>query len=212
MQPIPQKITEVSVYRYYRFQPIETPPVLTDASGTYSIGTLMTYIYYNMSLEGGKVSEPVQKGATYYAKAKTEDGTEFTTHWMYCLTDGPNPTFGATVNAVHGVSAPAADLNIEDPYIKLEPVVDLTAVFSFPPPAIGSMEVQLGKNGYLIGTRIGTPHLMGFLVEKPEYHFAVGTSDISVSAKTDRGQSISYPNLTCVESNTEQAVFLQTFP
>lgn len=212
MQPIPQPISDVTVYPHIT-TPIELLPVITGASGTYSIGTLATNIFYNMSLSGGTQTSPLQEHAAYFAEAKDANGKTMRTHWMHCTETGPAPAFGLTVNLLHpGVTAAAAPLD-DGAFIKIEELTDFTSIYSFPPPEIGSMKVDLGKKGWLIATRVGTPHLMGFMIENPSLptFYPVGATGISISAKSVRtGQSVGYSNLK-LESVSNSAVFLQDF-
>ncbi|MEM6721513.1 MAG: hypothetical protein AAF611_19460 [Bacteroidota bacterium] len=66
--------------------------------------------------------------------------------------------------------------------------------------------------GFIIATRIGTPHLMGIEVVEGDRvsPFPAGLKNISASGKTEKGP-YSRQNLTAV-SNGEPAVFLETFP
>lgn len=213
MQPIPQPITDVSVYPYYPGIPIPVKPVLTGASGTYSVGTLITSAFYNMDLHGGKAEGTFRKGGTYYALATDASGKQFEAHWMYCTETGASPEFGLTRNlSQSNVTAPAPSLAEESKYIKLEALEDFTNLHTLTPPAIGTFELTLGKTGWLISTRVGTPHRMGFLIEKPDIPswITVGGYSVSVSAKTaSDGKEVGYDHLTLVEADATQAVFLR---
>ncbi len=213
MIPIPQPITNVSVYPYTT-APIELMPVIENASGTYSVGTLTTHVYYNMDLHGGERHGKLEKGGAYFAVATDKSGKSFRTHWMHCTDDGETPSFALTNNmAMQNATAPALPLT-EGNYIHIEELCDFTTIINFTPPAIGSAEVTLGDNGWLIGTRTGTPHVNGFLIKNPELpkFFAVGSKNISISAKSVKtGQIVTYSNLTLVSADADECVFLQQF-
>ncbi|GJM09364.1 MAG: hypothetical protein DHS20C11_16400 [Lysobacteraceae bacterium] len=214
MQPIPVPISDVSVYPYIPDAPIEVPPVLTGASGTYSVGTLTTNIFYNMSLSGGDEKTPLSVGHTYYAVAKSKDGQSFQTHWMRCLTAGDAPTFGLTVNMLKPEESSVAVGSEDGPYIYLGELKDVNVSQPFRPPAIGSLSLISNAKGEWIGTRIGTPHLMGIQAENssPSSLLHVGMDRINASGtRVSDGQLISYSNLVCVDAGNP-AVFLQKFP
>ena len=213
MTPIPQPITNVTVYPYIT-APIELMPVIENATGTYSVGTLTTHVYYNMDLHGGDRTGKLEKGGAYFAEATDAAGNRFRTHWMHCTDAGDSPTFGLTQNLLHPQQT-APNFPIGDgPYIHIEELVDFTTMINFKPPAIGEMEINLGKAGWLIGTRTGTPHVNGFLIENPTLpnFYAVGSRNISISAQSKKsGKTVSYDNLTLVSANSKEAVFLQQF-
>ena len=211
MQPIPVPVTNVSVYPYIPNVPIEVPPVITDASGTYSVGTLLTSIFYNLDLEGGERKGDLQVGSTYYALA-TADGKTFQTHWMYCLEAGSNPRFGLTKNLLKPdeVQASAA---FGDQYINLGAVENVTVTQTFRPPAIGTVTLISDGVGELIATRTGTPHLMGFRVRNTAGSLLhVGMQRITVRGeRVSDGQEVGYSNMVCTDAGNP-AVFLQDFP
>lgn len=210
---IPQPITDVTVYPYIT-APIELEPVIKKASGTYSIGTLTTHVFYNMDLHGGDHVGKLENGGAYFAEATDAEGNRFRTHWMHCTGGGDQPTFGLTQNLSHPDLSTAALPASEGRYIPLEKLVDFETSISFKPPAIGTMEVDLGKSGMLIATRTGTPHVNGFIIENPTLpHFwTVGSRNISIGAKSAKtGKPIGYDNLTLVSATDKECVFLQQF-
>ncbi len=213
MIPIPQPITNVTVYPYTT-APIELLPVIEDATGTYSVGTLTTNVFYNMDLKGGDNKSKLEKGGAYFAEATDAKGNRFRTHWMHCTGTGESPTFGLTQSLLHPEwTAPALPVS-EGQYIHIERLSDFKTIINLKPPAIGTMEIELGKSGWLIGTRTGTPHVNGFLIENPKIpnYVAVGTRNIAISATSERdGKVVSYNNLTLVSSSDKESVFLQQF-
>ena len=213
MQPIPQPITNVSVYPYIPQAPIQVQPVYEGGDGTYSVGTLLTHVFYNMDLHGGSVVGQISKGATYYAMATASDGTVFQTHWMYCLTDGDSPTFGLTKNLVNPTEVAPTIGAADGPYIDLGAMVDVSVSQPFKPPAIGVLGLISNANGEQISTRVGTPHLMGFKVDNPGSNLLhKGMDRITVTGKrASDGQELTYTNLVCVDAGNP-AVFLQRFP
>ena len=211
MQPIPTPVTDVAIYPYIGV-PIVVEPVITGASGTYSVGTLLTSIFYNLDIHGGTAHGALTVGAKYYAIAKTEDGKTFQTHWMYCLTAGDTPTFGLTQNLLKPEQAePSAGLDSH--YIDLGAVKNVTVSQMFKPPAIGSVVLIDNGTGELIATRTGTPHLMGFSVKNTAGSLLhVGMTRITITAElVSNGQRVTYSNLVCVDAG-DPAIFLQDFP
>ncbi|MBP4045076.1 hypothetical protein JQK19_12150 [Chromobacterium violaceum] len=102
MAPFPTPVTQVRVYPYIPDSPIVVPPVFTGGSGTYSVGTLTTNIFYNLDLASGEaVHGGPHAGNKYYAVCKDAAGKEFTTPWMTCLKGGPQPQFGRTTHLLH---------------------------------------------------------------------------------------------------------------
>ncbi|WP_046755299.1 hypothetical protein [Kordia jejudonensis] len=219
MQGIPVKVKNVNVYAY--FNPIEPlqEQVIEGATGTYTVGTLTTNIFYNLDLnDDGKRVNPLNVHGRYYATFETEDGTKISTVWMFCLDNSDTPKFGRTVNMLHSNDADAdiaATPAIIDPsqYIVLTPLHDITVTQLFPPPAIGERILIENGTGNIIGTRIGAPHLMGVAVNdgKQVGKFSPGMKRIVISGKTDKGELISRTNLTVI-SNDKPAIFLRTFP
>ena len=84
----------------------------------------------------------------------------------------------------------------------------------FPPPQIGEINLIEGATGALVATRVGTPHLMGFLVDDG-HRFSplhVGMTGIVVRGqRDDNGEPITLGNLEC-KNPGDPAVFLQHFP
>ena len=217
MQPIPIKVKNVSVYAY--IDPVSTVvmEMFSGASGTYSVGTLMTSIFYNLDIDNeGKKINPLTVHSKYYAVCETEDGHIFTTPWMYCLNNSNKPTFGRTITA-GGSNDAAADVGVvaADPsgFIKLGPLTDITVSQLFPPPAIGQRTLITNGSGNIIATRIGTPHEMGVQVDKGD-RFGVITSgmkNIIISGKTKDGNTFAQTGYTAI-SGGQPAIFLKKFP
>lgn len=219
MQPIPVPVTNVTVYPYIDvgggIGPV-VQPVIEHATGTYSVGTLATWVYYNLNLEGGEREALLNKGGSYIASAETQDGAGFQTHWMHCMNTGDNPTFGLSVNAINRdtmMGSPVPENEEENPYIVLGELERLSGVITFPPPAIGMIEVIENGTGQLIATRVGTPHLMGIRVESglvsPVRVGETLTRVVGQDTRTER--TVGYNSLRVVTAG-EQPVLLQHFP
>lgn len=211
INPLP--ITDVTVYPYTT-APIELMPVLENASGTYSIGTLATHVFYNLDLQGGKHVGKFEKGGIYFAQATDAAGNSFRTHWLHCTDDGKYPSFGLTQNLLHP-QLTSPNLPIGDgPYIRIERLVDFTTVINSDLPAIGTTEIDLGKSGWLIGTRTGAPHVNGFLIDDPNLpkFYAVGSRNISVRARSEEsGNTVGFDKLTLGSANSQECALLQQF-
>jgi hypothetical protein len=218
MQAIPTPVKNVNLYPYLDVGPVgpAVQPVIVNATGTYSVGTLTTWAYYNLGLKGGEHKGKLVKGDKYIARAETEDGKFFETHWMYCMTTGEKPTFGASVNMIGGhamMGSPAPKSDEEDPYIVLAELEDLNGYGELPPPAVGSFSFVTNGTGQLIATRVGTPHLMGIRIKSGlDMPLRVGEIATSISGrKVGDDQRVSYSNLKVV-STGDEPVLLQNWP
>ena len=216
MQPIPVKVKNVNVYEYIPNQPIVIP-VITGASGTYSVGTLLTNVFYNLDLtNGGTRERPLVVHGKYYATGETESGEKFTTPWMYCTNDSNQPEFGRTMKLAastadaSNVSLPMGD---ESGFIKLGPLTDITVSQLFPPPAFGQRTLITNGSGYIIATKIGTPHEMGVQVDSGDRlgQIIAGSKRIIITGTTQDGHRFSQIGLTVV-SGGQPAIFLKEFP
>lgn len=222
MQPIPTPVKNVTVWPYYTVsQLVNEPlirPVIEGAAGTYSVGTLVMSVFYNLSLEG---EHPLELGRLYVARAEDESGEYFETPPMHCLSTGPETTFGRTITLGQpgGAADAAAVLRADHntgPYIVLGPLtdVDVTYVTDPPPPMLPLVEdLILGGRGHIIGTRVGTPHLMGVAVRGGERFGTLqqGLHNVSVTAKNAEGHQIWRHGLTVVDAG-DPAILLQTWP
>ncbi len=214
---IPVKVKNVSIYPYLGIGPIGpvVEPVLTGASGTYSIGTLITSVFYNLNLTGGKTTGKLGVHQKYIAMGEYEDGGMFTTVWMYCTEADTTPEFGRTINMIGqgNEEAGVADAAISIPkYIKLGPLTNITATLFFPSPAIGQMTLIENGVGNIIGTKVGTPHEMGVEVISGTRvnRLSAGMHNIMITGKTKDGQTYTLGNTTVVGAG-EPAVFLKLF-
>lgn len=218
MQGIPVKVKNVNIYAYFNpTEPLQEL-VIEGATGTYSVGTLTTNIFYNLDLnDDGKRVNPLNVHGRYYATFETMDGKKVTTVWMFCLDNSDTPRFGRTIRLLHSNDddAHAATPAIVDQsdYIILTPLHDITVSQLFPPPAIGQRTLIENGTGNIIGTRIGTPHLMGVAVDNGDVvgKFTPGMKRIIITGRTDKGELISRTDLTVI-SNGKPAIFLRTFP
>lgn len=215
MQAIPVKVKNVNIYPYIDWHgggvgPVILP-VIEGASGTYAVGTLFTSIFYNLDLNQLGQAPKLGIHQRYVAIGETEDGTPFTTPWMFCTNAGSQPEFGRTITlnqpsyqSLNAVSLP--------PYIILGPLTDITVSQLFPPPAIGQRLLIENGSGHVIATRTGTPHEMGVEVTSGNRYgeLTAGLRNIIITGKNKDGQTVTFSHLTCLSPN-EPAVFLRQF-
>ena len=214
MQPIPVKVKNVNVYPYVEWHgggvgPVILP-VIEGASGTYAVGTLITSVFYNLDLN---VTEKPKLGIhqQYVAMGETEDGTPFTTPWLYCTNAGIQPEFGRTIT-LNQQNAEAVGVGNVPPYITLGPLTDITVSQLFPPPVIGQILLIENGSGNVIATRTGTPHEMGVEVKSGKRfgNLRAGAKNIIITAKNTEGKTVTLGNLTCLDPN-EPTIFLRQF-
>ncbi len=211
MQPIPVKVKNVSIYPYLGVGPVGpvVEPIMVDAEGTYSVGTLALSVFYNLDISGGDVKGSFVVHGRYIATGEYEDGSPFSTTWMFCTEAGDTPTFGRTV-------ALGAATNDEQPttyvpkYFKIGPLTDITVSQLFVPPAIGQRTIIENGAGNIIGTVLGTPHTSGVEVTKGDRvgEFHVGEKRVIITGKNADGHIVTMDHLTTV-STGEPAVFLR---
>ncbi|WKK83722.1 hypothetical protein QYS48_15705 [Marivirga arenosa] len=214
MQSIPIKVKNVTVYMY--FNPLEplSAVILTNATGTYSIGTLGLNSFYNLALENeGKVTNPLNVHAKYYATFETESGHKGTTPWMYCLNNSSKPDFGRTISMVPSdTNDIGVNLADESGFITLGELTDITVSQVFPSPGIGQRTLITNGTGNIIATRFGTPHEMGVQVNDGYWldSILVGSKNIIISAKTKKGDIFSQTGYTVIKGE-KPAIFLKQF-
>ena len=214
MFPLPIKVKNVNLYPYINWPGGGVGPailpVIEGASGVYSVGSLFTNVLYSLSLHNGKQSGHLAVHDTYMAIGETEAGIPFTSHWMYCLKAGEEPSFGLTINAFYvpynyqlgAVSAP--------PYFTIAPLTDITVSQLFAPPAVGQYPLITKGVGNIIATKTGTPNQIGVEVVSGERSgvFYAGTQNIIISGKNAEGELVTLGSLTCSNAG-HPAVFLQ---
>lgn len=214
MFPNAVKVKNVDVYPYENLPGGAVAPaptkVIEGASGVYSVGTLFTNVMYNLNLSGGKEVTPPVVHKSYFAIGETEDGTPFTSHWVYCLQAGPEPEFGLTINAYYVPFHYVPGSYSTPPYFPIAPLTDITVSQLFVPPAIGQKLLIAGGTGNIIATRTGTPHELGVEVTSGDRVSAltVGLRGILITGKTADGNLISFNSLTCINAE-DPAVFLR---
>ncbi|MDR7209102.1 hypothetical protein [Flavobacterium piscis] len=211
MQAIPVKVKNVNVYPYIDWNGGGVGPVIEGASGTYAVGTLLMSVFYNLDLDLQTQKPKLGIHQRYVAIGETEDGTPFTTPWMYCTNNGSQPEFGRTItlNKKDSVAINAGSI---PPYITLGPLTDITVTQSFPPPAIGEILLIENGAGNVIATRTGTPHEMGIEVTEGNRlgKLVTGMKNIMITGKNKDGKTVTMGNLTCLDPN-EPALFLRQF-
>jgi hypothetical protein len=215
MKAIPVKVKNVNVYPYVDWNgggvgPVILP-VIEGATGTYAVGTLMMSVFYNLNLDSQSQKPQLGIHQRYIATGETEDGTPFTTPWMYCTNDSSQPEFGRTIT-INKEDSEAINTGSLPEYITLGPLTDITVSQLFPPPAIGQIPLIENGSGNVIATRTGTPHEMGIEVNKGNRlgTLKAGMRNIIITGKNKDGKSVTMGNLTCVDPN-EPAVFLHQF-
>lgn len=217
MQPIPTKVKNVTVYRYFNPNEPLTEVISTGGSGTYSVGTLGLNVFYNLDLDNiGTEKNPLTAHGKYYATFETEAGGHLTTSpWMFCLDASKQPKFGRTVrmlatdandNGVHAVQGNKYD------FITLGALTDITVSQSFPSPAIGERLLITNGKGNIICTRLGTPHEMGVQVDSGDRlgAFVDGSKNVMITGKAKDGSHFSQTGYTVI-SNGKPAIFLKEF-
>ncbi|MBP4139315.1 hypothetical protein [Flavobacterium geliluteum] len=217
MQAIPVKVKNVKVYPYIDWKgggvgPVILP-VIEGASGTYAVGTLIMSVFYNLDLNSIGQGTKLGMHQRYIATGETEDGTPFTTPWMYCTNTSDQPQFGRTIR-MNKQDAESVNMgnSVVPAYITLGALTDITVSQSFPPPAIGEIMLIENGSGNVIATRTGTPHEMGVEVKGGKRYgtLRAGMKNIMITGKTTEGKMVTMGNLTCV-SPDEPALFLHEF-
>ena len=217
MQPIPIKVVNVKVYAHFPpTQPL-SELILEGASGTYSVGTLTTNVFYNLNLanEGQRVN-PLVVHSKYYAVCETESGDTFTTPWMYCTNNSSQPQFGRTVSLgqhTDAMNARVTPVN-ESEFIKLGPLTNIVVSQPFPSPEPGQITLLVNGTGYLISTKVGTPHEMGVQVDDGEMISPIrqGMTNIMVSGTTQDGHRITQMGDTVVSAGKPLILLHQFVP
>jgi hypothetical protein len=215
MQAIPVKVKNVNVYPYIDWNgggvgPVILP-VIEGASGTYAVGTLLMSVFYNLDLDVQSQKPKLGIHQRYVAIGETEDGTPFTTPWMYCTNAGSQPEFGRTIT-LNKQDSEAINVGSLPSYITLGPLTDITVTQLFPPPAIGERLLIENGSGNIIATRTGTPHEMGVEVIGGNRFgkLTAGLKNIIITGKNKEGKTVTLGNLTCLNPN-EPTIFLRQF-
>jgi len=213
MQAIPVKVKNVNVYPYIDWNgggvgPVILP-VIEGASGTYAVGTLRKSVFYNLDLQPEKSKIGIHQ--KYVAMGETEDGTPFTTPWMYSTNTSDELEFGRTIT-IGKKDSEAINVGSLPNYIILGPLTDITVTQIFPSPAIGEILLIENGSGNIIATRTGTPHEMGIDVIKGNRlgKLTAGMKNIMITGKNKEGKTVTMGNLTCLDPN-EPALFLHQF-
>lgn len=215
MQAIPVKVKNVNIYPYIDWHgggvgPVILP-VIEGASGTYAVGTLITSVFYNLDIDKQSQKPNIGIHQKYVAIGETEDGTPFTTPWMYGTNSSTEPEFGRTIT-LNKPNSETINASVLPPYIVLGPLTDITVSQIFPSPAIGERVLIQDGTGNVIATRTGTPHEMGVEVTsgKRSGKLIVGARGIIITGKNKDGKTVTFGNLTCLNPN-EPAIFLHQF-
>ncbi len=215
MQAIPVKVKNVNIYPYIDWHgggvgPVILP-VIEGATGTYAVGTLIKSVFYNLDLNQLSTAPKLGVHQRYVAMGETEDGTPFTTPWMYSTNSSAEPEFGRTITLGKPQSE-TINAAVLPPYIILGPLTDITVSQLFPSPAIGERVLIQGGSGNVIATRTGTPHETGVEVTSGKHtgKLVAGARGIIITGKNKDGKTVTFGNLTCLNPN-EPAIFLHQF-
>ena len=222
MQGIPVPVTDVTVWPHYDWPahggrgPVVLP-VIENASGTYTVSTLVTDVFYNLELDPTKPSEPLHAGGMYTASF-TANGKQLSTPWMYCTSADEAAEFGRTVHVVGSPSEASASVQegVDGQHLlDLAPLKDITVSQPFKPPAVGSRLILEAERGELVATTIGAPHLMGIAIDTDGVNpsrLQLGMGGLLVTAaNATTGKLESMANLTCRQVGGT-AILLQSFP
>ena len=224
-----EKVTNVNVYPYIHWNPIlgvgpEIPPVLKGAQGTYSVDLGPLGGEYRLDLQGGELrkGEKFHIHQLYTALGSNEDGGFFSTpEPLYCIEGGGTPKFVRLIFNTFDSTEVTVNPSNNSGILKLLPLSNVNVSQEFPPPIIGIRPLIEGGEGFLLATKIGTPHLMGVEVTggKRFGKLEVGMKNIFFSGRSECGekQELVYGHLTCTAAGepgdpNKPAVFFQTFP
>ena len=219
-----QRVKNIKVYPYIAEPPGGGPgpvvfPIISDAEGILTT----TYIGVRIQRFTLEIDTPVKPGilgidGTYQFSAELEDGSEVNIPWLVCENNGVFPLFTRLIVAGYenltGESK-AADkalaLNTSpSDYIDFGPLTDISIIKPFGGIAIGFEVLVENGTGELIGTRIGTPHLMGVRVDSGVVA-KLKTCDkgLIVRAKF-KDKVIHYRDFAVIDPG-DPAIFLQDF-
>ncbi len=205
------RLNDIRVFPHYRDVPIEVEPVAKNGTGQYVSGQFLNQTYHSLALDNAVLVGELHIGATYNCVAVDEDGISLKTHWLYCTSLDPFPSFGIVQDWTQtGGFAPLLS-KIDTPFVKLEELADIVTIFPSLPPVERHTQAQVGHRGWLVMTRMASPYAMGILVDDPSLppSLSVGSQDITMTASCVRThQSIGFDALTCVSAGGE-ALFLQ---
>ena len=203
---------ELAIYAHFFGVPIEVSPVLVGGSGRYTEASLRNHKVIELKVDTKISPAALIVGAAYRATGIDTEGKHLSTHWLYCMSAGPTPTFGVSINWQLPSGASPLLGDPETPWIRLEQLEDLTMTWASPPPSFAVSQSQVGKRGWLVMSSLTLPISMGILIEEPNLPptIAEGSVDIAISAKCSRTlQSIGFAALTCVDGG-RPALFLET--
>ncbi|WP_299546632.1 hypothetical protein [uncultured Tateyamaria sp.] len=203
-------VSEVQVFPYYAGITADVAPVAV-GEGVFFYDQIMNNQYLRLRLQRYKELSEMHIGATYSWAGSLIDGSKTSSHWMYCTSIGPAPTFGASINwSRGGVAAPLLE-DVDGVPVKLEPLDDIHAILKSPNPIYGHSQAQLGERGWLVMVTATSPVCIGVLIEDqtvPAY-FTQGARDITIVAKSKRTlQSVLLDGLYCAKLD-ETALFLK---
>ncbi len=207
-----RNISDIHVYPHYPGIATEVAPVVYNGIGTLSTGQIMGQEVHQLAISDGEMSGTIQVGATYSWMGRDHDGTHTTSHWLYCTSLSPKPTFGAICDWSRNGAVFPLLTEIDSELIYLEELSDFSAVLPAQNLAYGESQARLGKKGWLVMTTTTAPGFLGVLIENPTLPltYAIGTKDISISATSARTlQSVGLVGLYCARVG-DAALFLQS--
>lgn len=211
MQVDVKNLSEAVLLPHYRGVSMEVEPVATHGIGAYTVGHFFGQTYYTLTLERADIISDLHVGVTYSCAALSDDGRAVKTHWLYCMSVDPVPTFGLVKHWAGTTRFTPSFCDLASPFVELEELSNFTAIFPSHAPEGSISQAQIGLRGSLVSMRLQSPFSMGFLIENPTLPsaFCEGSQDIMIAARSVRTlQTICLDRLHCVKV-VDTALFLK---
>ncbi|GEM_PF-788518 len=226
MFPVTQiKVKNVNVYPYLP-DPIGGGPgpvvfpVIEGAEGVLTLTWLGVRIQIvSLEIEGGTRHGELYHKGNYQFAALNEEGQPENIPWLVCQNVGPRPIFSRTIGSYQlpgGGSDKQEVLSdhftpAQGDYIDLGPLTAISVIKPFGKFMPGFEILVENGTGELIGTRTGTPHLMGVRIDTGIVgHFEPGQTGLCFQAKTQSGRHVYYNDLEVV-SPDNPVILMQKF-
>jgi hypothetical protein len=217
MSTVLQKVHNVSVYPYLDLigHGSIVEPVLTHGVGTYTLNSFSTCRFHSLDLSSADHKSRLFVHDRYHAVCEREDGSTFTTSYLFCTQKGSTPEF--SLSKCLPLPIHPGDDRIENisvpPFNVLTPLTDVTVSQLFPGQAIGQITLISGASGHIIAMQVGAPHLMGVEVQggMRSDQLRLGMGRIIITGKLPNGNVHTVSHYTCA-SIADPAIFFMTFP